>query len=214
MFSTISGRPLTSEIVFPAITLFQLLSFPLAILPVVFTSLVEAYVSIGRLTDFLCGKELQRDAITVEDSKSARDFVDGDELVSVVHGEFSWDSKSATPNLSDINLSLKKGELLAVVGRVGSGKSSLLSAILGEMTKTDGKVTVRGTIAFCTQQPWIMGGTVKSNIVFGHAFDEEFYNIVIEACALKEDLAILPEGDATEVGEKGISLSGGQKARV
>lgn len=155
------------------------------------------------MTDFLCGKELQPDAVVIENAtdpssgRRGRDPVDGDELVSVVHGDFSWNSKNSTPTLSDINLSLKKGELLAVVGRVGSGKSSLLSAILGEMSKSEGgKVTVRGTVAFCTQQPWIMGGTVKTNIVFGHALDEEFYNIVIEACALKEDLAILPNGDA------------------
>ncbi|KAK4056218.1 hypothetical protein OIO90_002659 [Microbotryomycetes sp. JL221] len=212
LYSTISGRPLTSEIVFPAITLFQLLSFPLAVLPVVFSSLVEAYVSIDRLTEFLCGKELQSGAVTIE--QPSRELVNGDELVSVVHGDFQWTGKQTEPTLQDINLSIKKGDLMAVVGRVGSGKSSLLSAILGEMTKTDGKVTLRGTVAFCSQQPWIMGGTVKSNIVFGHEFDQEFYNIVIEACALKEDLAILPQGDETEVGEKGISLSGGQKARV
>ncbi|ORY80748.1 P-loop containing nucleoside triphosphate hydrolase protein, partial [Leucosporidium creatinivorum] len=213
LFSTISGKPLTSEIVFPAITLFQLLSFPLAVLPVVFSSLVEAYVSIDRLTDFLCGKELQTGAISIE--LPQRETVQGDELISVVHGEFSWNTKSnAEATLVDINLSLKKGELLAVVGRVGAGKSSLLSAVLGEMTKTEGRVTVRGTVAYCSQQPWIMGGTVRTNITFGHVFDEEFYNIVIEACALREDLAILPNGDATEVGEKGISLSGGQKARV
>ncbi|KAK4053428.1 hypothetical protein OIV83_001593 [Microbotryomycetes sp. JL201] len=212
LYSTISGRPLTSEIVFPAITLFQLLSFPLAVLPVVFSSLVEAYVSIDRLTEFLCGKELQTGAIKIE--TPTRELMDGDELVSVSHADFQWTAKQSEPTLQDINLSLKKGDLLAVVGRVGSGKSSMLSAILGEMTKTDGKVTLRGTVAYCSQQPWIMGGTVRSNIVFGHEFDQEFYNIVIEACALKEDLAILPQGDETEVGEKGISLSGGQKARV
>ncbi|KAK4704436.1 hypothetical protein P7C70_g1781, partial [Phenoliferia sp. Uapishka_3] len=237
MFSTISGKPLTSEIVFPAITLFSLLGFPLAILPVVFSSLVEAYVSIDRLTNFLVGKELQEGAVNFE--VPTRELKDGDELVSVTHGEFTWDSTSAADStLVDINLSVKvrphsiyfrtrrlsgtdavglaeqKGELLAVVGRVGSGKSSLLSAILGEMTKVDGTVTVRGSVAFCNQQPWIMGGTVKTNITFGHKFDEEFYNIVIAACALKEDIAILPNGDETEVGEKGISLSGGQKARV
>ena len=192
-------------------------------LPVVFSSLVEAYVSIDRLTDFLCGKELQSGAISIE--LPQRDTMQGDELISVVHGEFAWNSKSGVdPTLVDINLSVKKGELLAVVGRVGAGKSSLLSAVLGEMTKLDGRVTVRGTVAYCGQQPWIMGesivhdlrapadlpslvgGTVRTNITFGHVFDEEFYNIVIEACALREDLAILPNGDSTEVGEKGISL--------
>ncbi|KAI5478725.1 putative ABC metal ion transporter [Pseudohyphozyma bogoriensis] len=213
LFSTISGKPLTSEIVFPAITLFSLLGFPLAVLPVVFASLVEAYVSIERLSTFLTGKELQKNAVIIE--KPNRELKLGDELVSVVGGEFAWSSaQGAQPALVDISLSLKKGELLAVVGRVGAGKSSLLSAILGEMTKLDGSVVVRGTVAYASQTPWIMGGTVRDNITFGHRYDSEFYNVVLEACALREDLAILPAGDLTEVGEKGISLSGGQKARV
>lgn len=162
LYSTVTGKPLTSEIVFPAITLFQLLSFPLAILPVVFSSLVEAYVSIDRLTEFLCGKELQSGSIAIE--TPSRELVDGDELVSVVHADFSWTAKQSEPTLNDINLSLKKGDLLAVVGRVGSGKSSLLNAILGEMTKTDGKVTVRGSVAYCSQQPWIMGESTRTDV--------------------------------------------------
>lgn len=134
----------------------SLIAFRLQVLPVVFSSLVEAYVSIDRLTDFLCGKELQSGAINIE--LPQRETVQGDELISVVHGEFSWNTKAnAEATLVDINLSLKKGELLAVVGRVGAGKSSLLSAVLGEMTKTEGRVTVRGTVAYCSQQPWIMG---------------------------------------------------------
>jgi ATP-binding cassette subfamily C (CFTR/MRP) protein 1 len=106
MYSAISGLPLTSEIVFPAITLFSLLSFPLAVLPIVFSSLVEAYVSIDRLSNFLGGKELQDGAVNVE--LSAREIVAGDEVVSIVHGDFSWTGTTATePNLVDINLSLK-----------------------------------------------------------------------------------------------------------
>ncbi|BGP53294.1 hypothetical protein JCM8202v2_000853 [Rhodotorula sphaerocarpa] len=222
LFSTISGKPLTSEIVFPAITLFQLLGFPLAVLPVVFSSLVEAYVSVDRLTTFLVSKELDPSAVEIK--VPSRELRAGDELVSVVQGDFTWsplpsaDAPASTPpptnTLQDISLSVKRGELLAVVGRVGDGKSSLLAAILGEMIKVDGRVTVRGTVAYCAQQPWIMGGTVKSNITFGHRFEPEFYQLVLEACALKEDLKLLPQGDETEVGEKGISLSGGQKARV
>ncbi|KWU42263.1 P-loop containing nucleoside triphosphate hydrolase protein [Rhodotorula sp. JG-1b] len=222
LFSTVSGKPLTSEIVFPAITLFQLLGFPLAVLPVVFSSLVEAYVSVDRLTKFLVSKELDPSAVEIK--IPSRELRAGDELVSVVQGDFTWsplpaaDAPASTPppvnTLQDISLSVKRGELLAVVGRVGDGKSSLLAAILGEMIKVDGRVTVRGTVAYCAQQPWIMGGTVKSNITFGHRFEPDFYELVLEACALKEDLKLLPQGDETEVGEKGISLSGGQKARV
>lgn len=106
LYSSISGLPLTSEIVFPAITLFSLLGFPLAVLPVVFSSLVEAYVSIDRLSSFLGGKELQDEAVQV-DMTDMRPIREGDELVSIVRGDFTWDSSAAEPNLSDINLSLK-----------------------------------------------------------------------------------------------------------
>ncbi|GAA6044266.1 hypothetical protein JCM8097_004322 [Rhodosporidiobolus ruineniae] len=223
LFSAVSGKPLTSDIIFPSITLFQLLSFPLAVLPIVFASLVEAYVSIDRITDFLCAKEIQSDAVNID--VPSRELKLGDELISVQHGDFTWaplpapdaanpSPQSAPLTLEDITLSLKKGELLAVVGRVGAGKSSLLSAVLGEMNKVGGQVTVRGTVAYTAQSPWIMGGTLKSNITFGHRFEPDFYDLVLEACALKDDLKMLPQGDETEVGEKGISLSGGQKARV
>ena len=105
MYSSISGQPLTSEIVFPAITLFSLLGFPLAVLPIVFSSLVEAYVSVDRLTDYLCGKELQEGAVSVESSR--REPQEGDELLSIVHGDFSWTSAAIESTLLDINLSLK-----------------------------------------------------------------------------------------------------------
>jgi ABC-type multidrug transport system fused ATPase/permease subunit len=103
---------------------------------------------------------------------------------------------------------------MAVVGRVGDGKSSLLGAILGEMIRSDGKVTVRGELAYFSQTSWILSATVKDNITFGHRFDQAFYEKVLDACALRADLAVLPSGDMTEVGEKGVSLSGGQKARI
>lgn len=106
LFSTLSGKPLTSEIVFPAITLFSLLGFPLAVLPVVFAALVEAYVSIDRLTEFLCGKELQAGAITIE--VPDKELLIGDELVSVVGGEFTWATVVGQDStLVDLNLSVK-----------------------------------------------------------------------------------------------------------
>jgi len=128
----------------------------------VFSSLVEAYVSVGRLTDFLVAKELQADAVDI--AMPSRDLKLGDELISVQQGDFTWHSVPSSPDavvhdntLQDISLSVKKGELIAVVGRVGAGKSSLLSAVLGEMNKLDGQVKVRGTVAYTAQQPWIMG---------------------------------------------------------
>lgn len=116
--------------------------------------------------------------------------------------------------MKDINVSLKVKTLTAVVGTVGAGKSSLLSALLGEMVKKTGKVNTYGTIAYVPQQAWIQNATLMDNILFGNSFDKERYEKIINACALKSDFDILPGGDQTEIGEKGINLSGGQKQRV
>lgn len=103
---------------------------------------------------------------------------------------------------------------MAIVGTVGSGKSSLLSGMLGEMHKFDGKINTSGSMAYVSQQAWIQNATLRNNILFGRKYDEQFYNKVLDACALRTDLNILPAGDLTEIGEKGINLSGGQKQRV
>jgi ABC-type multidrug transport system fused ATPase/permease subunit len=107
-----------------------------------------------------------------------------------------------------------KKNLNKVIGKVGSGKSSLISALLGEMHKFKGIVNVNGSVAYVPQQAWIQNATLKNNILFGNKLDETFYDKVISACALRTDLNILPAGDATEIGEKGINLSGGQKQRI
>lgn len=97
---------------------------------------------------------------------------------------------------------MEKGKLVAVVGTVGAGKSSLVHAMLGEMEKLSGRVNINGRLAYVPQQAWIQNCTLKDNILFGKKYDEAVYNRVIEACALKPDLAMLPGGDATEIGEK------------
>lgn len=136
-----------------------------------------------------------------------------DLAVSIKNGYFSW-GKDEPVCLKNINLDVQKGELMAVVGQVGSGKSSLVAAMLGLMEKNAGDVAVRGSVAYVPQQAWIQNLTLRDNILFGKAFDEERYNDVLEACALKPDLALLAAGDETEIGEKGTNLSGGQRQRV
>lgn len=111
-------------------------------------------------------------------------------------------------------MKVKREHLVAVVGSVGSGKSSLLSAYLGEMDKLKGRVNTNGSIAYVSQQAWIQNATLRDNITFGKAFDQKMYDRVVFACALKPDIEMLPGGDQTEIGEKGINLSGGQKQRV
>ena len=100
------------------------------------------------------------------------------------------------------------------MGTVGSGKSSLVSSILGELEKRSGRVNVNGSIAYVPQQAWMQNASVKENILFGKMANSKLYEKVIDACALRSDLKILPGGDSTEIGEKGINLSGGQKQRV
>ncbi|KAG8166171.1 hypothetical protein KVR01_004723 [Diaporthe batatas] len=204
-------EPLTTDIVFPALALFNLLSFPLAVFPMVISSIVEATVAVGRLTSYLTAEELQPDAIAWKPAVEEN----GDETISVKDGTFSWDRHNTDKNaLKDITFSANKGELSCVVGRVGSGKSSFLQSLIGDLYKVKGSVTVHGAVAYVAQTPWIMNATVKENIVFGYRYDSNFYEKTIKACALLDDFNVLPDGDETVVGERGISLSGGQKARV
>ncbi|EWC43729.1 hypothetical protein DRE_07389 [Drechslerella stenobrocha 248] len=117
-------------------------------------------------------------------------------------------------SINHINLNISRHELLAVVGTVGSGKSSLLAALAGDMRKTSGIITQGGTMSYCPQTAWIQNATVRDNIVFGRSFDPVWYEKVIQVCALKPDIEMLPSGDMTEIGERGITVSGGQKQRL
>ncbi|KAG0345643.1 Multidrug resistance-associated protein 1 [Podila humilis] len=122
--------------------------------------------------------------------------------------------KNYGPTLTDINLSVARGNLTAVVGRVGQGKTSLLNAIIGDMYKRQGSVKVYGRMAYVAQQAWIINATLKENILFGNDFDQARYDHIVMACGLLPDIEMLPAGDLTEIGERGINLSGGQKQRV
>ncbi|AAS54536.2 AGR047Wp [Eremothecium gossypii ATCC 10895] len=209
---TQKGRPLTTDLVFPALTLFNLLSFPLAVLPIAITSFIEASVAIGRLTNFLTAEELQRDAITREPAVKAPGGV---AVALADNATFLWQRKPEYKvALKNINFRAKKSELTCIIGKVGSGKSALIQAMLGDLFRVNGSAVVRGNVAYVSQVAWIMNGTVRDNILFGHKYDAKFYQQTIKACALTVDLSILPDGDNTFVGEKGISLSGGQKARL
>jgi ATP-binding cassette subfamily C (CFTR/MRP) protein 1 len=210
LFVLVQDTALTVDLVFPALTLFNMLTQPLTQLPNVISALVESAVAIKRLRTFFVAHELQEDAVRL--LPAAKKY--GQRTVHVSGASFSWGGADAQQILSDIDFTARKGQLNCIVGRVGSGKSSLLHGMLGDLHKLSGEVTVRGRIAFVAQNAWIMNASVRDNILFGNKFNSQLYEKTIKACALSEDLAILPDGDLTEVGEKGISLSGGQKARV
>nr|XP_009677166.1 PREDICTED: canalicular multispecific organic anion transporter 2 isoform X1 [Struthio camelus australis] len=197
---------LDAEKAFVSLSLFNILRFPLSMLPQVISNLAQTSVSLKRIQQFLNHDELDPDC--VETKAIAPGYA-----ITVTNGMFSW-GKELKPSLKDINLLVPSGSLVAVVGHVGCGKSSLVSALLGEMEKLEGEVAVKGSVAYVPQQAWIQNATLKDNILFGHAPNEQKYQNVLEACALKTDLEVLPGGDQTEIGEKGINLSGGQRQRV
>ncbi|KAJ4324230.1 ATP-binding cassette glutathione S-conjugate transporter ycf1 [Neodidymelliopsis sp. IMI 364377] len=210
VFVWTQDRALTTDVVFPALTLFNLLTFPLAILPMVITAIVEASVAVSRITDYLTADELQADAVRREPAVEEN----GDESVRIRDASFTWDKNAENRTLEEINFTAHKGDLACIVGRVGSGKSSMLQAVLGDLWKIKGEVVLHGKAAYVPQQAWVMNASVRENIVFGHRWDPQFYDKTVAACALRDDFAQLPDGDQTEVGERGISLSGGQKARL
>ncbi|XP_062546115.1 multidrug resistance-associated protein 1 isoform X18 [Armigeres subalbatus] len=195
---------LNATTAFVSLALFNILRFPLSMLPMLISNMVQTSVSVKRINKFLNQEELNPDNVT-HDPKESCPLV-------IEDGVFSWGEDETT--LRNINIKVQKNELAAIVGTVGSGKSSVLSAFLGEMDKISGRVNTIGKIAYVSQQAWIQNATLQDNIIFGKALDTKLYNKVIAACALKPDIEMLPGGDQTEIGEKGINLSGGQKQRV
>ncbi|XP_068606933.1 multidrug resistance-associated protein 1-like [Brachionichthys hirsutus] len=198
---------LDAQKVFVSMALINILKTPLSQLPFAISTSLQAMVSLRRLGKYLCSEELKVDNVS-----KAPLSCDG-EHVTIENGTFSW-SAEGPPCLKRIDVNVPRGSLVAVVGPVGSGKSSLLSAMLGETEKRSGRVAVKGSVAYVPQQAWIQNATVQDNIIFGRDKLKSWYTRVLEACALLPDLDILPAGDATEIGEKGLNLSGGQKQRV
>ncbi|XP_063223820.1 ATP-binding cassette sub-family C member 4-like isoform X2 [Bacillus rossius redtenbacheri] len=134
--------------------------------------------------------------------------------VSMENVTARWDKWSNELTLSNINIRVKTGSLVAIIGSTGSGKSSLLHSILGELPLVSGAVGVEGGLSYAGQEPWVFGDTVRQNITFARPHDEQLYDRVVRACGLRADLEGLPRGDRTRVGERGCSQSGGQKARI
>lgn len=129
-------------------------------------------------------------------------------------GPFKGNESMAIAALRNINFEIKSGELMIIVGRVGSGKSSVLMSILGELPLTSGQMCTQGLISYAAQEPWIFAGTVRENVLFGKKMDQKRYEEVLRVCSLDRDIKLFPMGDETIVGERGVSLSGGQRARI
>ncbi|XP_071665798.1 multidrug resistance-associated protein 1-like isoform X4 [Patagioenas fasciata] len=196
---------LTATKVFTSISLFNILRLPLFDLPSVISAVAQTKVSVSRLEDFLCADDLNPEDVNTN--------YNGNHAVEFIGGSFCWE-KNGLPVLKNLSVSIPEGSLVTIVGQVGSGKSSFLSAVLGEMEKLEGTVQRRGSVAYVSQQAWIQNDTLQENILFGANLNRPYYELVLESCALLPDLEQLPNGDQTEIGERGVNISGGQKQRV
>lgn len=226
---------LSPAVVFSSMAIFNSLRSPLTYLPVCLGMAVDAWASMQRIQEYLLEEEHEvfevdpslEPAIHIEDATFTweKQVSHGSAPVAgnKTFGEIETEKHGSSATLVDeqqpfalnhVKMDINRGELIAVIGGVGSGKTSLLSALTGDMRKTDGSVVWGGTKAVCAQYAWIQNATVKDNIIFGSQVDEEWYRIVVHACSLTADFETLPNGDATEIGERGINLSGGQKQRI
>lgn len=203
---------LTPAIAFTSLSLFQLIQVPLRIVSHIVAILSKARIATRRINEFLALPEIRADNVRSIHDQVASTYIAKNEIISIENGEFGWGNDVSL--LHNVDLHVHPGEFYVIHGAVGCGKSSLCSALLGEMVKHSGQVYVGGSVAYCSQQPWIQNMTVRENILFGLPFDRKKYEKVLEACALVKDLMAFPAQDQTEIGERGINISGGQKARI
>ncbi|GAB1524453.1 hypothetical protein RhiTH_007607 [Rhizoctonia solani] len=227
---------LDPAVIFPSMALFQMLRQPLMFLPRALSSAVDAKNALSRLKPIFLTKTIdtqlhvdlnQKDALVVEnaewvwchqpETKGAKGKEEKQDKATKGKGHETDPQRTTTDvsfRVADISLNIPRGSIVGIAGPVGSGKSSLLLGLLGEMPQTRGRVSFGGKTAYCSQMAWIQNATLRDNIIFGRPWDEERYWTSIRDASLETDLELLPDGDLTEIGEKGINLSGGQKQRV
>ncbi|GLE11494.1 hypothetical protein PINS_up023950 [Pythium insidiosum] len=211
VYTAVLHEQLTPAVVFTSVALFSLIQGPLRQITNIVLLVIQSKVALERVAAFLAMPEADPTNVLTIESAVADSYIVQNVIISVEHASFAWQDDLV---LRDITWRVHAGELWVVHGAVGVGKSSLCAALLGEMTKRSGSVYVGGSVAFCSQQPWIQHRTLRDNVLFGLPFDRKKYDKVLDACALTADLAALPAGDLTEIGERGVNLSGGQRARL
>ena len=161
------------------------------------------------------GRYLGKDPFGMEQAESKGNCKNGRKVhISMKNAVCSWTGNRKSPTLNSFSLTMNDGEMVFVTGPVGAGKTSLLLTLLGELAVDDGHVSSCGKIAYVSQEPWVFSGTVQENILFGQPLDIRRYNMAIDSCALIRDIQAFPDGHDTLIGERGIVLSGGQRARI
>ncbi|KAK3319209.1 hypothetical protein B0H66DRAFT_476069 [Apodospora peruviana] len=206
-YTLISGKPLTVDVAFPALDLFSMLQNSLRDLPNLITVLLNAWVAMGRIEKFML--EPDKEDLDEETSPGPP----GELEITISGASFSWPGSSRKV-LNDVSIECKPG-LTVVCGKVGIGKTALLQAILGELDQHEGDRTVpHEMVGYCAQTPWLESMSIRENILFSTVFDETRYWQVMEACCLVEDINKFKGRDLTLIGENGVGLSGGQRARV
>eukprot|EP00029_Vermamoeba_vermiformis_P003040 TRINITY_DN133_c1_g2_i1.p1 TRINITY_DN133_c1_g2~~TRINITY_DN133_c1_g2_i1.p1 ORF type:complete len:1304 (-),score=377.00 TRINITY_DN133_c1_g2_i1:6-3917(-) len=194
---------LNQAFAFTLLSIFSLLRQSFVALPVTMSFIPQYIRSFQRVQQFLSSPDIK--AVDQLETKDAQ--------IHLKDASFQWPG-TTEPFLKDINFKAKKGDLITIVGPVGSGKSSFIQALLGELPKISGEVAIGGSVAYVAQEAFIVNSTVRENIIFGKPFDMKKYRAVLEASALIPDLHQFTAGDSTEIGERGVNLSGGQKQRI
>ncbi|KAH1048142.1 hypothetical protein J1N35_038926, partial [Gossypium stocksii] len=202
------SAPMNAGTVFTVLATLRSMSEPVRMLPEALSILIQVKVSLDRINTFLLDDELRNDEVRRFPLQSS------DKSVTIEAGNFSWIPEIASPTLRNVELEIKRGQKIAVCGPVGAGKSSILYAMLGEIPKLSGTVSVFGSIAYVSQVSWIQSGTIRNNILYGKPMDADKYDKAIKACALDKDINCFDHGDLTEIGQRGINMSGGQKQRI
>ncbi|KAG1674667.1 hypothetical protein FOA52_007191 [Chlamydomonas sp. UWO 241] len=203
LYETYSGNRLTSTLTFPILSLFNILRLPLVVLPKAMRALSDALAAVAKIEVFLNTPTAERKEL----SKTSTG-------IDIHNAELKHPDSKVPFTLRVPEFSVQPGELVAVCGRVGAGKTSLFNAILGNMQLMHGSSNCGGQVAYVPQDPWCQNLTLRDSILFGAEMDEERYDEVISACALEMDLQILPAGDQSMAGLRGINLSGGQRQRL
>ncbi|KAJ3272031.1 hypothetical protein HDV01_005983 [Terramyces sp. JEL0728] len=197
---------LSANVIFPAMALIYQLNAPMKLSGLIAQRFTNFKVSLDRISGFL-----------MTENKEAVGSTCSDISIDLNIASFQYPQKDKANEQSfqlELDLKIKRGTHIAIVGNVGSGKTSVFSAILGNMIKSQGQLEINGTIAYCAQVPWIQSCTVEENIMFGNEYDRVRIEKAISASAMASDLEIMRDGIKTEIGENGVSLSGGQKSRL